>query len=296
MQAYGREDRVVQDFRAGSEKSLALSLRLYGTETLFVLVVESLLAAGTAAIVWLGALRVMERRPDHRRADRVPVLPAGPLPAILSLSQNFAEISSARVGLERVFSVVDAELDVKDSPDAQTLPPITGEIRLENVSFAYDDGRPVLRDIDLRINPGEHVAIVGRTGAGKSTMAGLVLRFFDPQRGRVTIDGHDLRRVRLASLRRQVTLMLQEPIIFRATAFENVAWGSRNADPAKVREAARRTEAESFIEALPQGYDTILGEDGSRSPAGSASAWPWRGRWCGTPRSRSWTSRPARWT
>ena len=136
------------------------------------------------------------------------------------------------------------------------------------MSFAYDDGRPVLRDIDLLIKPGEHVAIVGRTGAGKSTMAGLVLRFFDPQRGRVTIDGHDLRRVRLASLRRQVTLMLQEPIIFRATAFENIAWGSRNPDPATVREAARRTEAESFIQALPQGYDTILGEDGSTLSGG----------------------------
>jgi ABC-type multidrug transport system fused ATPase/permease subunit len=112
------------------------------------------------------------------------------------------------------------------------------------------------------------VAIVGRTGAGKSTLAGLVLRFFDPQRGRVTIDGHDLRRVRLASLRRQVTLMLQEPIIFRATAYENIAWGSRNPDPAKVREAARRTEAEAFIEDLPEGYDTLIGEDGSTLSGG----------------------------
>jgi len=126
----------------------------------------------------------------------------------------------------------------------------------------------VLRNIDLRIAPGEHVAIVGRTGAGKSTLAGLVLRFFDPQRGRITIDGHDLRRVSLASLRRQVTLMLQEPIIFRATAFENIAWGSRNPDPAKVREAARRTEAESFIEDLPAGYNTVLGEDGSTLSGG----------------------------
>ncbi|MFI5328847.1 MAG: ABC transporter ATP-binding protein, partial [Candidatus Rokuibacteriota bacterium] len=263
VQAYGREDRVVQDFRAGSEKSLALSLRLYGTETLFVLVVESLLAAGTAAIVWLGALRVMSGALTIGELTVFLSYLRDLYQPILSLSQNLAEINSARVGLERVFSVVDAELDVKDAPDAQSLPPLTGEIRFEKVSFAYDDGRPVLRDIDLLIKAGERVAIVGRTGAGKSTMAGLVLRFFDPQRGRVTIDGHDLRRVRLASLRRQVTLMLQEPIIFRATAFDNIAWGSRNPDPARVREAARRTEAESFIQALPQGYDTILGEDGS---------------------------------
>ena len=268
VQAYGREERVVQDFRTGSERSLALSLRLYGTETLFVLVVESLLAVGTAAIVWLGAIRVMSGTLTIGELTVFLSYLRDLYQPILSLSQNFAEISSARVGLERVFSVLDTELDVRDAPDAVTLPPVAGEIRFENVSFAYDDGRPVLRNIDLRIAPGEHVAIVGRTGAGKSTLAGLVLRFFDPQRGRVTIDGHDLRRVSLASLRRQVTLMLQEPIIFRATAFENIAWGSRNPDPAKVREAARRTEAESFIEELPEGYNTVLGEDGSTLSGG----------------------------
>jgi ATP-binding cassette subfamily B protein len=268
VQAYGREDRVVQDFRAGSERSLALSLRLYGTETLFVLVVESLLAAGTAAIVFLGALRVLGGTLTIGALTVFLSYLRDLYQPLLSLSQNVAEIGTARAGLDRVFSVLDTELDVKDAPDAQSLPPVTGEIRFEKVSFAYDDGRPVLRDIDLRIAPGEHVALVGRTGAGKSTLAGLVLRFFDPQRGRVTIDGHDLRRVRLASLRRQVTLMLQEPIIFRATAFENIAWGSLNPDPAKVREAARRTEAEEFIDKLPEGYDTVLGEAGSTLSGG----------------------------
>ena len=268
VQAYGREDRVVQDFRAGSERSLALSLRLYGTETLFVLVVESLLAAGTAAIVFLGALRVMGGTLTIGALTVFLSYLRDLYQPLLSLSQNVAEIGTARAGLDRVFSVLDTELDVKDAPDAVSLPPVTGEIRFENVSFAYDDGRPVLRDVDLRIAPGEHVALVGRTGAGKSTMAGLVLRFFDPQRGRVTIDGYDLRRVRLASLRRQVTLMLQEPILFRATVFENIAWGSRNGDRATVRDAARRTEAEEFIEKLPDGYDTVLGEDGSTLSGG----------------------------
>ena len=268
VQAYGREDRVVQDFRAGSERSLALSLRLYGTETLFVLVVESLLAAGTAAIVFLGALRVLDGTLTIGALTVFLSYLRDLYQPLLSLSQNVAEIGTARAGLDRVFSVLDAELDVKDAPDAHSLPPVTGEIRFEKVSFAYDDGRPVLRDVDLRIAPGEHVALVGRTGAGKSTIAGLVLRFFDPQRGRVTIDGHDLRRVRLASLRRQVTLMLQEPIIFRATAFENIAWGSLNPDRAKVRDAARRTEAEEFIERLPEGYDTVLGQSGSTLSGG----------------------------
>jgi ATP-binding cassette subfamily B protein/subfamily B ATP-binding cassette protein MsbA len=268
VQAYGREDRVVQDFRVGSERSLALSLRLYSTETLFVLVVESLLAAGTAAIVWLGALRVMSGSLTIGQLTVFLSYLRDLYQPILSLSQNVAEIGTARAGLERVFTVLDTELDVKDAPDAVSLPPIRGEIRFENVSFAYDDGRPVLRDIDLRIAAGEHVAVVGRTGAGKSTLAGLVLRFFDPQHGRVTIDGHDLRRIRLASLRRQVTLMLQEPILFRATVFENIAWGSRNADLATVRDAARRTEALAFIDELPQGFETVLGQDGSTLSGG----------------------------
>ena len=263
VQAYGREERVVQDFRTGSERSLALSLRLHGSETLFLLVVQSLLAVGTAAIVWFGALRAMTG-----------TLTIGELTVFLSylrdlyqpvqdVSRNVAEIRSARAGLERVFSVLDVEPDVRDAPDAVPLPSIKGEIRFENVSFEYDDGRPVLRDVDLRIAPGEHVALVGSPGAGKSTLAGLILRFFDPQRGRVTVDGHDVRHVTLASLRRQVTMMLQEPIFFHATAFENIAWGSRDPDPARVRDAARRTEAEPFILALPGGYDVVLGEDSS---------------------------------
>ena len=268
VQAYGREDRVVQDFRAGSERSLALSLRLYGTETLFVLVVESLLAAGTAAIVWLGAMRVMSGTLTIGELTVFLSYLRDLYQPVLSLSQNLSEITSGRVGLERVFSILDTELDVRDAPDAVPLPALGGAIHFENVSFAYDDGRPVLRNVDLRIKPGEHVAVVGRTGAGKTTLAGLVLRFFDPQQGRVTIDGHDLRRIQLASLRRQVTLMLQEPIIFRATVYENIAWGSRRADPGVVREAARRTEAESFILDMPQGYETLVGEEGSTLSGG----------------------------
>ena len=268
VQAYGREEREVQDFRTGSERSLALSLRLYSTETLFALVVESLLALGTAAIVGFGALRVLAG-----------TLTIGELTVFLSylrdlyqpiqsVSQNLAEIASSRAGLKQVFSVLDVEADVKDAPEASSLPAVLGEIRFEHVSYAYDGGPPVLRDINLHLAPGEHVALVGRSGTGKSTLAGLIMRFFDPQTGRVTIDGRDLREITLASLRRQVTLMLQEPIVFHGTAFENIAVGARDADPARVRAAARQTEAESFILALPGGYDVVLGEDGSTLSAG----------------------------
>jgi ABC-type multidrug transport system fused ATPase/permease subunit len=161
-----------------------------------------------------------------------------------------------------VFAVLDVEADIQDAPGARPLPPARGEVRFEDVGFAYETGRPVLHNLSLRVAPGETIALVGPTGAGKSTLASLVLRFFDPQQGRVTIDGHDLREVTLASLRSQVTLMLQEPILFRASVMDNIAFSAPGATPARVREAARRAEAEQFILELPRGYDTLLGEDG----------------------------------
>ena len=150
---------------------------------------------------------------------------------IQNIAQNLKELSSSRAGLDRVFVVLDVQPDIRDAPDAHPLPPVRGEIRLERVTFGYREGQPVLRNIDLRVAPGEKIALVGRTGAGKSTLASLILRFFDPQAGRVLVDGHDLRKVTLRSLRRQITLMLQEPILFRTTVYENIACSARGTSP-----------------------------------------------------------------
>jgi ATP-binding cassette subfamily B protein len=267
VQAYGREDRAIADFRRGSERSLALSLRLYSTETIFALVVDSVLALGTAALVWLGAMRVMEGR-----------LGIGDLTVFLSylkdlygpiqsVAQNLAEISSSLAGIERVFAVLDVRPDIQDAPGARPLPPARGAIRLSNVSFAYDEANPVLRGIDLEVAPGEKIALVGRTGAGKTTLASLVLRFFDPQRGSVSIDGQDLREVTIVSLRRQTTLMLQEPVLFHTTVRDNIAFGD-DVSLEKIRQAAQRAEAEPFILELPEGYDTVIGEEGATLSGG----------------------------
>jgi ATP-binding cassette subfamily B protein len=262
VQAYGREDRAVEDFRKKSERSLALSLRLYSTETLFILVVDSVLAAGTASIVWMGALHVLSGQ-----------LGIGTLTIFLSylkdmyqpiqnITQNLKELSSSRAGLDRVFAVLDVQPDIQDAPDAVPLPAVRGEIAMENVSFAYEEGRLALRNVSLRIAAGEKVALVGRTGAGKSTLASLVLRFFDPQQGQVVIDGHDLRKVTLKSLRRQVALMLQEPFLFHASVQENIACGDLDIPLDAIRTAAQRAEAEAFILELKHGYETVIGEDG----------------------------------
>jgi ABC-type multidrug transport system fused ATPase/permease subunit len=262
IQAYGREQGTLDEFRRGSERSLALSLRLYNRETLFILIVDSLLAVGMALLVWLGAREVLAGRLSIGALTVFLAYLKDMYQPVQSMAQNLKELSSSRAGLDRVFAVLDEQPDIEDAPGARPLPPLAGEISFEDVSFAYDEGRPVLRRVNLRIAPGETVALVGRTGAGKSTLASLVLRFFDPQQGRVTLDGHDLRTVTLASLRRQITLMLQEPILFHAKVADNIAFSAPGAPRERVYEAARRAEAEPFILELPQGYDSVLGQDG----------------------------------
>ncbi len=262
VQAYGREERAVEDFRKKSEKSLALSLRLYSSETLFILVVDSILALGTASIVWVGALHVLSGR-----------LGIGTLTIFLSylkdmyqpiqnMTQNLKELSSSGAGLDRVFAVLDVQPDIQDAPDAVTLETSRGAVSMHGVSFAYEEGRPALRNVNLEIAPGEKVALVGRTGAGKSTLASLILRFYDPQAGSVQIDGHDLRKVTLKSLRRQVALMLQEPFLFHASVRENIACGDLDVPLEAVQKAAQRAEAEPFILDMKHGYDTVIGDDG----------------------------------
>jgi ATP-binding cassette, subfamily B, bacterial len=263
IQAYGREERAVAEFRKGSERSLALSLRLYSTETLFILIVESVLALGTASLVWVGAHQVLTGKLTIGALTIFLAYLKDMYQPVQNIAQNLKELSSARAGLDRVFAVLDVQPDIRDAPDARPLPAVAGEIRLDDVTFGYDEARPVLKNVTLRIAPGEKLALVGRTGAGKSTLASLVLRFFDPQKGRVAIDGHDLRRVTLVSLRRQVTLLLQEPILFRTSVFDNIACGSASdVSLAQVRAAAQKAEAEPFILEMPNGYDTVLAQDG----------------------------------
>src|SRR5262249_46048924 len=152
--------------------------------------------------------------------------------------------------------------EVRDLPTAVPAPPLCGAVRFQKVSFGYEPGRHVLEEVDFAVDAGQHVAVVGPSGIGKSTLVSLLLRLYDPAEGRILIDGRDIRDYTLASLRAQISVVLQDTLLFAATVWDNIAYGAAHAAPEDVEAAARLANAHDFIQALPKGYDTLLGERG----------------------------------
>jgi ATP-binding cassette subfamily B protein len=181
---------------------------------------------------------------------------------IRQLTMQYSQLQRAMAAGIRIFELLDVQPDIQDAPEAPEMPPVKGEIRFENVSFHYVPGVPVLQEINLHINPGETVALVGATGAGKSTLATLLHRFADVTQGRITIDGCDIRDVRRQSLVRQMSMVLQEPYLFSGTVKENIRYAHTDASDADIVAAAQAVGAHAFIMALAQGYDTPLAERG----------------------------------
>jgi subfamily B ATP-binding cassette protein MsbA len=170
--------------------------------------------------------------------------------------------SKAAVGYERIREVMDTERDVKDRSGARPAPELHGAIEFEHVSFRYEDSGPILRDVSFRVEPGQVAALVGPTGAGKTTIASLIPRFYDPTGGVVKIDGMDLRDLQQKSLRQQISFVLQETLLFHGTVWNNIAYGKPDATREEILHAAEIANAHEFIEKLPQGYDTMVGERG----------------------------------
>jgi ATP-binding cassette subfamily B protein len=177
-------------------------------------------------------------------------------------------VQQSLVGARRVFEILDAPIEVSDAPDACARHRLGGSVRFENVSFSYDGNGTVVQDIDLDVKPGQCVAILGATGAGKSTLMSLIPRFYDPTRGRVLVDGTDVRELRLDDLRRSIGIVFQESFLFSNTVASNIAFGHPGATQKQIEKAARVAAAHDFIMRLPQGYDTVLGESGNTLSGG----------------------------
>ena len=263
VQAFGRERAESQRFSDQADASLRAKLRLTVLQAWSQAMVGLLLAGGTAAVIWIAGQRVLQGMLTVGDVVLLVSYLAMLYQPLQTLALTAATVQGAVAGARRVFSILDATPEVRDKAEAFPLPARTsGPIVFDHVSFAYDKGKPVLENFCLEIPPGQTVALVGPSGAGKTTIANLFMRFYDPTEGRILLNGIDLRSLTLGSLRQNMALVLQEPVLFASTIHENIAYGRPKATNEEIEAAARSAGAHDFIQALPQGYETQIGERG----------------------------------
>ena len=269
VQAFGMEGALGRSFDERSEQTQKEDVRVARLSAGLERSVDILLAIATGLVLWYGATLAL--RGQLTPGDLLVFLTY--LRRAFNPVQDFAKytgrLGKATAAGERVLELLDRPARVCDLPGAVAAPAFRGEVRLENVTFGYDpDGPPVLEDLTLEVRPGECVAVAGPSGIGKSTLANLLLRFYDPCAGRLVIDGRDVREYTLKSLREQVAVVLQDAVLFGASVRDNIAHGKPECSEEDVLAAARLANAHEFISALPDGYDTVLGERGATLSGG----------------------------
>ena len=267
VQAFTREEYEQQRFDSESLANVEAGLHARSVKATLTPVVQVIVAIGTCLVLGYGARLAMAGRLSPGVLIVFLLYLGKMYKPMRDLSKMTDTVSKAVVGFERIREVLDIESAVRDTPRARRAPAFKGRISFEHVSFHYED-RCVLKDVSLTIEPGQIAAIVGPSGTGKSTLVSLIPRFYDVVSGCVCIDGTDVRRYRLKSLRNQISFVLQDTLLFYATIWENIAYGRPDASPAEVRRAATLAGASEFIEAMPDGYDTMVGERGATLSGG----------------------------
>jgi len=268
VQAFAAEEAGDVRFSGVTDRALRATIAVTAVQFQFKALIGLATALGTAGILWLGASEVLAGRSTVGTMLVFIAYLAVLYGHVEALMYAPATAQQARGSLRRVREILDAQPEVADLPGAVELARVDGAVVLEDVVFGYEPERPVLRGVSLEARPGETIALVGATGAGKSTLVGLVPRFFDPWSGRVLIDGRDVRSFRLASLRRAVAVVLQEPFLFPLSIADNIAYGRPGASAEQVEAAARTANAHEFISRLPEGYATVIGERGATLSGG----------------------------
>ena len=262
VKSFVQTKREEARFSTQVDQTLRLTMHRAGIMALFIPVISLLTFSVAAAVIWYGGWQVIEGAvtPGDLFAF---VLFAGILIGpFSSAARVFAQVKEAQGAMQRVFEILDVEPDIQDQPDAEVLSTVTGHVRFEDVGFAYTPRTPVLSHLSFEAKPGEVIAFVGPTGAGKTTVINLIHRFYDPSDGRIMVDGHDVRQVSVESWYRQLALVPQETILFGDTILDNIRYGNLNATETEVQDAAKAAHAHDFITGLPDGYHTVVGEKG----------------------------------
>jgi len=262
VKSFAQERAEQRKFEAASAQVFAQSIAANRQRALYVPVLSFLPLLAQGAVLLVGGRMVIDGTLPYRDFFFFNILVLMLVMPLRMLGMWIGQAQRATASGERIFEVMDEPEDVADRPDAHELPPGPGRVAYRSVGFEYAPGRPVLRAVDLELEPGRTVALIGHTGSGKTTLAALVPRFYDVTTGAIELDGTDVRDVKLLSLRRAIGVVSQDPFLFSATVRENIAFGRGDATDEEVEHAARLAQAHEFIERLPDGYDTMIGERG----------------------------------
>jgi ATP-binding cassette subfamily B protein len=268
IQGLAQEGRQDERFQAQSENHHQASLELVSYQARIAPLVDTIAALGVTIVIWYGATRVMAGELTTGDVVLFFAYVSSLYGPMKSLARFSVDIDKATVAAERIAEVMLIRSDVADHEGAQKISQLTGSIEFKDVSFEYEPGRPVLNEINLTISPGEKIAVVGATGAGKSTLMSLIPRFYDPNQGKVRIDGKDIRNYAVQSLREQISLVLQDSLLFTGSIRENIAFGRPGATDEQIASASVTANADEFIQQLPDRYETLVAERGTSLSGG----------------------------
>jgi ATP-binding cassette subfamily B protein len=266
--SFGREDYEHSRFREQGQTAVDERVKLTVSQSLYTLGVQTTTAAGISLVLGVGAWHVIEGKITLGELIVMMTYISSVYQPLEQLSLTVGTIHEELVQFNASLDLLDTDPEVTEKPDAVDLGRAQGRVTAQGVSFTYASRKRTLESVSFHARPGERVAIVGHTGAGKSTLMSLLVRFYDPQAGRIELDGVDLRDVKLASLREQISVVLQEPLLFSGTIEDNIRYGKLGASEEEVREAARAANAHDFIGGLPNGYATVTGERGAQLSGG----------------------------